>query len=209
MRPLARLRFRFAALLLLSWTTLVRAEPRELAHAEPRRLSDPWPRYRVQESSPIPETQERRGFLVGGLGLWSDQSALLNGSWSVGGGATLPLDSWSVVPRVDWEGGGDEYSSGWMVRSTIGGRLPTEVGSRHTYLEGGLGIAHFETTVRGDPAFGIPSRVHSGTRPCFELASGITSAPEARPGFILEAQTVIANGSDAPSVILGRVGILF
>lgn len=209
MRPPARLRLRFVALLLLSCTTLVRADPREVAHAAPRERADRWPRSRAYESGPSLDTRERRGFVLGGLGFWSDESSLFTGSWGVGGGVTLPLDSWAVVPRVDWESGGDEYSSGWMVRSTIGGRLPTGFGSHHTYLEGGFGIAHFESTLRGDAAFGVPNRVHAGTRPCFELASGITSAPEARPGFILEAQTVIANGSDAPSVVLGRVGILF
>ena len=180
-----------------------------VAHAAPRATADPWPRYRAEGPGPESDSRDRRGFLLGGLGFWSDSSELLSSSWGVGGGVTLPVNTWSVVPRLDWEGGSDEYASGWMVRSTLGGRVPTGIGSRHTYLEGGIGIAHFETTVRGESGSGRQSRVHSGTRPCFELASGLTSDPDARPGFILEAQTVFANGSDAPSVLLGRVGILF
>src|SRR5258705_6888161 len=56
-----------------------------VAHAAPRTAADPWPRYRADGPGPESDSRDRRGFLLGGLGFWSDSSELLSSSWGVGG----------------------------------------------------------------------------------------------------------------------------
>ena len=97
-----------------------------------------------------------------------------------------------------------------MVRGSLGGRLSHELAGRHTYTEGGLGVAFHEITAPADGPYSGSARVaRSATSACFQLSSGVTSDPVQRPGFIIEGQWVLSTGEDAPSVLLGRVGILF
>jgi hypothetical protein len=174
-----------------------------------------WPRSpRREYDSAGPTRLERRTFVLGGLGLWTDPSSLFATAWGVGGGVILPVNSWAVVPRLDVEGGGESNSSAWMARATLGGRIPTvEFNGRHTFLEGGLGVAFCER--RGPfaytaPGFAAsPSPVTSVVTPCLALTSGLTSDPLETPLFVLETNVVLTSHRDGASVFMIRMGLGF
>src|SRR5690242_15975002 len=160
----------------------------------------PPERYRSDERTST--ELERSTFVVGGLGFWSDPSSLLATAWGLGGGVILPLRSWAVVPRLDVEGGGEDNSSAWMARATLGGRIPAIVNGRNTFFEGGLGVAYserhapFAYTAPGFAAAPDPNT--SLVTPCLILASGLTSDPAQRPIFILETDAVFSSDRNGP-----------
>lgn len=186
----------------------------DLSASHAARAEAVWPSQRHRGDDRASSALERRTFVLGGLGLWSDESSLFATAWGVGGGMILPVRSWAVVPRVDVEGGGENNSSAWMARATIGGRLPgIEVNGRHTFLEAGLGVAYCEhhfphayTTSGFGPS---PDNNVSVVSPCLSLTSGLTSDPLETPLFMIETNLVLTSARDAPSVVMIRMGLGF
>lgn len=157
-----------------------------------------------------PVAQGRRGFVVGGLGLWSDPEILFEGVWSAGAGVLFPRESWWVVSRVDVEWVSEAYKSARLVRVGAGGRFPTGIGNKHDHVEAGIGVAHFERTHA--PMGGSaprPGSVESRVLPYLLLGFGFTSDPNVRPGFVVDTQGLIPGTRDAPRLLLLRIGIEF
>jgi len=153
-------------------------------------------------------SDEQTGFLLGGMGLWSGVD-MIGLSWSAGAGLDIPMHAWSIVPRLDFDGvGGGGDSNGWMARVTVGGRIATEYTGHVTYLEAGPGVMRYDVTP--SDVFGtgpVPRREEFAA--CFEFTTGTMSDPNFRPGLLLEATFVAAAKRNAPSTLVGRVGIRF
>ena len=196
---------------LVAWFAVLLAL--DLVAAPPAAAEAVWPsaRYRVDDRAE--DTLERSTFVIGGLGFWSDPSSLLSTAWGMGGGVILPVRSWAVVPRVDVEGGGEDNSSAWMARASLGGRIPAIVNGRHTFIEGGFGVAYCERHAAfayTAPGFGAPPDPNTSlVTPCLVLASGVTSDPLQRPMFLLETDAVLSSDRDGPTVIMIRMGLGF
>lgn len=172
--------------------------------------ADVWPRPRSRPEASEYREEGRRTFVLGGIGFWSGSDLLLANAWGFGAGMRFPVNAWSVVPRVDFEGGSDRVSSAWMIRAGAGGRISTLLGNRITYVEGGAGLGYYETSGWPDGIFAPSGRtVLSGTTPFLVIGGGTTSDPDQRPGFVIETQLVIPAASDGPSVVLIRIGLEF
>lgn len=148
---------------------------------------------------------ERTAFLVGGVGLWTG-SLPFGLTWSVGTGLDIPVNAWSIVPRIDLDGTGDAQANGWMARATLNGRIATEFSGHVSYIEGGFGVERYEVTHDDDLGTSVRSDAFS---PCFQFTTGTMSDPSYRPSLLLEGTVALPTRVDAPSAFLGRVGIRF
>ena len=157
--------------------------------------------YRGEAYRPI----ERTTFLVGGIGYWG-LDLPFGTTWTVGAGMEFPVNSWSLVSRLDIEGNDGASASGLLQRVALEGRITTLLASHASYVEAGFGLQHSEVT---QVDFGGARSSDSVFSPCFVVGVGTMSDPHERPSLLLEAQLVHATNANAPGSLLGRVGIRF
>ena len=151
------------------------------------------------------ESDTRSAFVIGGIGYWS-RDVTFGTTWTIGAGMELPVNSWALVPRLDFEGNDGETAGGTVVRATVGGRLTTLIVNHASYLEAGFGALRAEITQDQFDGTHLDDTVIS---PCFILVTGIMSDPETKPSLLLEGQWSHPTDRVAPGSILGRFGIRF